>query len=96
MKTNFAKLFETEYGQLLVTIEDAYADSDNVVLSPLAIRGEEYRGLNACIKPGYDTPEEARLVFDAFDELKAIEAVKEIRSLIDTLMAGPPSTKGDN
>lgn len=85
---DFAKLFTTPYGQVLVTIDDAYDDGEGETLYPVTVRCAEYRELSTAVAAGYKTEEAAQAFFDEFDDAEALKAVEQVRGMLDRMLGG--------
>jgi hypothetical protein len=79
---SFAKLFETECGQLLVTVE---FDDDQDTYG-IRFRGASYRGVVPAITPGgWEQIEDAEKALADTDQARADEVAKMLRETVERL-----------
>ena len=78
----FAKLFDTELGQVLATkeFEEGLENPFGVCL-----RGEDYLGVSASYTGSWPTLEERDAWFEALDPIRAESEIKLLRDCVDSM-----------
>ena len=79
----FAKIYDTDVGQVLVTLGINYEYKDGTEVWPVIIRGEDYKNTSVQIELAYADRDTAVEVFRTAHKAKSVGLIRDMRDALD-------------